>query len=194
MNMSPEARGALIEAYEGLRLTSYRDGGGIWTIGYGHTTAAGAPMVKREMELSAAEADELLARDLARVERGVANVLHRAALQREFDAFVDFAFNVGLGSLRSSTLLRLFNQGQTSRAADAFLAWNRSRGRSVPGLTRRREAERAWFLSGSSATLRPVSSPSQRRVDRPDPVAARVANRLAYVVSKVRGGAMARRR
>ncbi len=66
--------------------------------------------------------------------------------QDQFDALVSFTFNLGAGNLQSSTLLKLLNQGEYTQAADQFLRWNKAGGRVLPGLTRRREAERALFL------------------------------------------------
>ena len=186
MKVSAEARTALIEAFEGARLLAYVDCSGILTIGYGHTSAAGAPVVRLGMRLSAKDADEVLARDLDRVESGLSGVLRGACLQREFDALVDFAFNVGLGALRSSSLLRAFNRGDKSNAANAFLFWNRSRGRVAPGLTRRRQAERAWFLGLVNDQMRESAPEMAHRVDHPDSHSARIVNRIVQTVQKRR--------
>jgi lysozyme len=123
MNMSNAARRALIEAFEGLREIAYRDCAGVLTVGYGHTTAIGAPVVVPGLRVSQAQADEILGRDLARVERGVTALLHVDPAPREFDALVDFAYNVGLGALRSSSLLRAFNRGDRETTANGFLNW-----------------------------------------------------------------------
>lgn len=98
------------------------------------------------MAIDEAEAEALLCKDVGRFERAVV-AMAQAPTQNEFDALVSFAFNVGTGALKSSTLLKRHNAGDHQGAADQFLRWNRV-GRSVlPGLTRRRAAERALYLS-----------------------------------------------
>jgi lysozyme len=180
MNMSAAGRRALIEAFEGLRESAYRDCAGVLTIGYGHTTAAGPPKVVPGLRLTPAEADAALARDLARVETGVARLLRMPPQQRELDALVDFAFNVGLGALRSSTLLRLYNRGDRAGAAQAFLAWDRCGGRVVAGLARRRAAERAWFL-GLELEAASTDVAMAHAADPVDSLARRARNRVALL-------------
>lgn len=135
---------ALIKRFEGLRLKSYPDpgtGGDPWTIGYGHTGG-----IRRGMEITEAQADAFLRSDLARFEQGVANVAAKFT-QGQFDALVSFSFNVGLGNLMSSTLLKKHKAGEYQAAADQFLRWNRAAGKILPGLTKRRAAERELYLS-----------------------------------------------
>lgn len=134
---------SLICQFEGLRLTAYRDMVGVWTIGYGHT----GPDVKPGLMITQQQADQLLINDLVRFERGV-NVLVTVKLnQNQFDALVSFAYNLGLGALQNSTLLRLLNDGNYQAAADQFPRWNRAGGNVVAGLARRRYAERELFLT-----------------------------------------------
>ncbi len=133
----------LIETFEGLKLTAYQDLVGIWTIGYGHT----GPEVKAGQSISVAQADQLLASDLQRFEQGVAHLVTYSLNQQQFDALVSFSFNLGLGSLQSSQLLRLLNAGDVAGAAAEFLRWNRAGGAEVAGLTRRRQAEQQLFLT-----------------------------------------------
>lgn len=132
----------LIKRFEGLKLKSYLCPANVWTIGYGSTGAH----VRHGMVISEAEAEALLRQDVARFERAVEAVT-QAPTQAEFDALVSFAFNVGSGALKSSTLLRLHNAGDRQGAADQFLRWNRAGKMILPGLTRRRAAERALYLS-----------------------------------------------
>jgi GH24 family phage-related lysozyme (muramidase) len=93
------------------------------------------------------EIDSLLEKDLLRHSVGVRR-LCPAAVDRQLDALVSFSYNCGLGSLQSSTLRMKFNRGDYSGAADEFLKWNKAGGKVLNGLVRRREAERALFLSG----------------------------------------------
>ena len=131
----------LIKKWEGCRLTAYPDpatGGDPWTIGVGHT----GPEVKPGVVWTQAQADAALQADLARFARGVWTAIsEKETTQNRFDALVSFAFNVGLGNLLSSTLLRKHIAGDYVGAADQFIRWNRAAGKVLAGLTRRREAE-----------------------------------------------------
>jgi lysozyme len=95
------------------------------------------------------EIDALLEADLQRFEAGVLRLCPAAAdSQCHLDALVSFAFNVGLGNLQSSTLRMKYNRGDYDGAAEEFLKWTKAGGKVLNGLVRRREAERALFLSG----------------------------------------------
>lgn len=152
---------ALIKQHEGLRLEAYLDPVGIWTIGYGHTTAAGEPKVTQFMKITEAGATAILRSDLAKFERAVTSLVHVPLTQGQFDALVSFTFNVGPGNLSKSTLLRKLNRGDYQGAADQFSVWNKGRVRGqlvvLPGLAKRRAAERALFLSGNEP---PVAKPT----------------------------------
>ncbi|MBN3006243.1 lysozyme [Chromobacterium alkanivorans] len=132
----------LIQQFEGLRLKAYQDAVGVWTIGYGHT----GPDVTPGLVITQAQADALLARDLSRFEAGVTRLVQVPLNQNQFDALVSFSYNLGLGSLQNSTLLRLLNQRDYAGAAAQFPRWNKAGGKVLPGLTRRRAAEQALFL------------------------------------------------
>ncbi|HEY5329915.1 MAG TPA: lysozyme [Acidobacteriaceae bacterium] len=133
---------ALTKSFEGLRLEAYRDVGGVWTVGYGHT----GPDLLAGMKISQADADALLRADLSAavgcVNRGVTKEISQA----QFDALVDFCFNVGQGNFLRSSLLRYVNQGEFESAAAQFLLWVNAGGKRVEGLARRRQAERAMFV------------------------------------------------
>ncbi len=133
----------LIKSFEGLRLTAYQDMVGVWTIGYGHT----GPDVRPGLMITQEQANALLAADLARFEQGVAKLVTLLLNQYQFDALVSFSYNLGLGNLQHSTLLRLLNAGEVTAAAEQFLCWDKAGGRQVAGLTRRRKAERELFLT-----------------------------------------------
>ncbi|MEG0233115.1 MAG: lysozyme [Hafnia sp.] len=138
-----EAGLRLIKEFEGLRLAKYLDAVGKWTIGYGHLIL---PNENYDQPISLDVANALLRADLKRTEEGVRNSVTVAINQNQFDALVSFAFNLGVGNLKSSTLLRLLNEGNIFAAADQFLRWNKAGGRELPGLTRRRRAERDLFI------------------------------------------------
>jgi|GEM_PF-247884 len=153
----------VVKHFEGLRLTAYRDAVGIWTIGYGHTSMAGPPTVTEGMTITEAEAEAILAQDLDIFERGVANALTVPTNSDQYSAMVSFAFNVGVGAFRNSTLLRKHNSRDFAGAAEEFLRWVFGNGQVLPGLERRRKAERALYLSEDVYQFmggsRPVNAP-----------------------------------
>ncbi|HHJ4404335.1 TPA: lysozyme [Citrobacter freundii] len=141
---------ALIKCFEGCRLTAYPDpgtGGAPWTIGYGWTHPIDGKPVKPGMTIDQETADRLLKTGLVGYENDVLKVVRVKLTQGQFDALVSFAYNVGSRALSTSTLLKKLNAGDIKGAADEFLRWNKSGGKVMPGLTNRREAERALFLS-----------------------------------------------
>lgn len=158
MKTSPAGR-ALIEACEGLRLKAYKDAVGVLTVGFGHTTAAGSPIVKEGLELSGrAEADSILARDLKRVEQDVAKCLLVETTQCQFDAIISFTYNLGIGNFANSTLLKKLNAGDVTGAAAEFGRWNKAGGKVLAGLTKRRKAERLLFEGKPDAALYAVGA------------------------------------
>jgi GH24 family phage-related lysozyme (muramidase) len=140
----------IIKTFEGLRTAAYPDpgtGGEPWTIGYGHTSAAGPPSVYPGLKITVQEAEEILKRDLAVFEQAVASAVKTDLTENQFSALVSFTFNVGAGAFRDSTLLRKLNAGDSAGAANEFLRWVYAGGKVMAGLQRRRKAERALFLS-----------------------------------------------
>jgi lysozyme len=141
----------LLHYFEQCRLIAYPDpatGAEPWTVGWGST----GPDVVRGLVISQAEADGRLAKRLVQeFEPGVNSMLHVSVTQRQFDALVSFAYNEGLGNLRSSTLLACLNRGQVQSAANQFPVWNKANGQVMLGLRRRRAAEQAVFLGQSAA-------------------------------------------
>lgn len=160
----------LIKQREGVRLTAYTDGAGVWTIGVGHTSAAAAPVVKAGMTITAKESDEILARDLAVFERAVNDAVKVKLNQNEFDALLSLAFNIGAGAFKNSTLVKRLNAGDRIGAADQFLVWNKitvnGKKQELKGLTTRRQAERKQFLVKSTTSIE-VPAPETK----PEPVA-----------------------
>lgn len=133
---------AVLKHYEGCKLTAYVCPAGVLTIGYGHT---GSDVVKG-MKITQAQALELLQQDAQRFGKGVLACVKVSLAQREYDALVSFAFNLGLGALQESTLLRKLNVGNRPGAADQFLRWVNAGGKVLPGLQKRRATERSLFL------------------------------------------------
>jgi lysozyme len=141
MSISP-AGIALIQAHEGLRLTAYRDAGGVWTIGYGSTGG-----VRRGMTITRDQAVLRLYHDLDTAESAVNSRVTVPLSQPQFDALVSLVFNIGGGAFRKSTLLQKLNAGDYAGAANEFNRWVKAKGRVLPGLVTRRAAERSLFLS-----------------------------------------------
>ena len=135
----------LIRQFEGLRLKAYRCPAGIWTIGYGHTSAAGAPEVRENMRISREEAEAILKRDLAQFEDAVSSMVKVPLTENQFDTLVSFAFNCGIAALRRSTLLKRVNAGAFDAVPAELMKWTRADGKELPGLVRRRRAEAALW-------------------------------------------------
>jgi GH24 family phage-related lysozyme (muramidase) len=133
----------LIMRFEGCRLGAYKDAVGVPTIGYGHTQG-----VKMGDHITHQEAEQLLAEDVAIYEKCVSEMFSNVGLtQNQFDALVSFAFNLGCGALRKSTLRKRIEQGAPVLAADEFPKWCHAGHKKLKGLVRRRTAERELFLS-----------------------------------------------
>lgn len=133
---------ALIQEFEGCRLTAYLDAVGVPTIGWGSTHG-----VYLGQCITQEQADEMLRTDLKPCEDAVRTLVKVPLTQGQFDALCSFVYNLGEGAFSQSTLLKLLNQQYYHSAADEFLRWNRAGGQILPGLTRRRMAERQMFLS-----------------------------------------------
>ena len=142
--MKTEQKGIdLIKSFEGLSLKAYLCPAGVLTIGYGHT---GSNVMPGQI-ISEEQAENLLRSDLNRFEVGILKSVSTSINQNQFDALVSLSFNIGLGAFRNSTLLRVLNEGNYEEAASNFLKWNKGGGRVLPGLVRRREAERQLFIN-----------------------------------------------
>lgn len=131
----------LVKASEGVRLKAYRDPVGVLTIGYGHTGTD----VYEGQTISEGEAAQLLMDDVKFAEVGVKAYVLVPISQNQFDALVDFTFNLGVGALRSSTLLKKLNAGDYVGAGREFFRWDKAGGKVLPGLTKRRAAEAALW-------------------------------------------------
>lgn len=141
---------ALIKKFEGCELKAYLCPAGVPTIGYGHTFA-----VEMGQTISEAEAEALLREDLKDAEEAVDRLVTTQINENQFSALTSFVFNIGAGvglsgepgAFERSTLLSMLNaNAQADIVAAQFLRWNKANGEELPGLTRRRHAERALFL------------------------------------------------
>ena len=165
-----------IRQAEGERLTAYDDGTGVWTIGVGHTTAAGPPRVSPGMRISREESGDILRQDLKKFAGYVNDAVRVPVRQNEFDALVSLCFNVGPGAFGKSTVVRELNSGDRQAAADGFLLFNKAGGRVLEGLVKRRQGERQLFLRGGPDlqdwTMRRESAPLLTSGDRNNQVIA----------------------
>lgn len=137
---------ALIKRFEGCKLAAYQDAAGIWTIGYGWTQPVDGVKISAEMVITTATAERLLRCGLVQYEQGVHKLVKVPVSQHQFDALVSFAYNVGLRSLSTSTLLKKLNSGDCRGGGDEFMKWVKVGGLQLAGLYTRRTAERALFL------------------------------------------------
>jgi len=132
---------ALIKKFEGCRLKAYRCSANVLTIGYGHTGG-----VKEDDTISQPEADELLENDIAKFEKYVSDNVVPELKQYQFDALVAWTFNLGVGNLRSSTMLKKLNEyGDYDSVPSEMKRWNKAGGKTLDGLIRRRKAEGLLF-------------------------------------------------
>lgn len=138
---------SLVQAYEGLRLNTYIDPVGIPTVCYGHT----GPDVKLGQRYTKAQCEQILLSDIQKHRAGVEKCVTKPLTPNQRDAVVSFAFNVGVSRFCGSTMAKKLNRGDYIGAADEFPKWKYAKvnGRNVvlPGLARRREAERRLFLT-----------------------------------------------
>jgi GH24 family phage-related lysozyme (muramidase) len=138
-----EAGRQLIKRFEGCRLEAYQCAAGVWTLGYGSTGG-----VRPGDTITQAQAEARFEADVARFEGAVDVLTQGLGLSdNAFSALVSLAFNVGAFRIARSTLLRKLRAGDTLGAADQFLLWARAGGAVLPGLARRRAAERVLFLT-----------------------------------------------
>jgi lysozyme len=154
----------LIAGFEGFVGHPYRDAVGVLTVGFGHT----GPDTARVGTITRAQGLALLARDLPRYEHPV-NALGLALNQNQFDALVSFVYNVGPGYIgHGHTIGDALHAHAWHAAADAFLLYDKGGGRTLPGLTRRRQAERALFLRHPARRAKPLTKAQkwQARLDK----------------------------
>ena len=132
---------SMLMVFEGLRLTAYEDAAGVLTLGYGHTKG-----VRRGDKISEYYAKVLLKQDIAEFEEEVKK-LGVAQTEGQLDALVSFAFNLGIGNLKSSTLLKTIREGGSMLAIKReFKRWVYAGGKKLPGLVKRREWEAHRFF------------------------------------------------
>ena len=143
----------LIKEFEGFKNYAYIDTDGTPVIGYGLSKVGGVP-VRIGDRISPSQADAALDAHLREISRELDEAVEVELSDRQFSALASIAFNVGMGAIENSTLIRKINAGDYAGAANEFLRWDKANlgGRIVqmPGLTRRRAAERELFLGQNS--------------------------------------------
>lgn len=157
MNLSDEGI-RLIKSFEGYhralpdgRCVAYRCPAGVWTLGWGCTEGIREGMVWTE-----SDAEEALRRELSQFEAGVNRLVTADINQNQYDALVSFAYNVGLGGLQRSTVLKRVNSRDFSKVPAALAMWNKGGGKVLPGLVARRQREGALFMKPMEAPQEPI--------------------------------------
>ena len=135
----------LLKKSEGFRSRIYDDVAGLATIGFGHRLRRGESF---PCGINEAQGEKMLAGDVLVAEEAVTRLVKVSLTQGQFDALVDFVFNLGAGRLAGSTLLRYLNEGKYDAAAWQLLAWDHAGAREIASLKNRREAEfKLWAPS-----------------------------------------------
>jgi GH24 family phage-related lysozyme (muramidase) len=177
----------LIKSFEGLRLKAYKvtDSEKYFTIGYGHYGSD----VKEGMEISKKKAEELFEKDVQRFVDGVNELVKVPINQNQFDALVSFAYNVGLGALKKSTLLDLLNGKEYKGASEQFERWNKSGGKVLKGLVTRREKEQKLF--DTSVKEKPAVAPTGTTSSKPkgkDSIVKESVKKTEYIKYRIKMG------
>lgn len=156
---------ALIKRYEGFVPHWYPDPAHGWkvpTCCYGHTDAAGEPKyaATKGKRFTEAEGSTILLQDLEAYEADVRELVKVPLNDNQHGALTSFTFNLGKGNLAKSTLLKKLNRGDYDGAAKEFGKWVNAAGKPLPGLVKRREAERLLFLKPSTTSGAPKPQPT----------------------------------
>ena len=137
----------LIKQFEGCRYSPYRDSVGLWTVGYGHLIGDGKSLPSGDNRVfTQKEIDDFLVNDLVHVESGISVLIRVPITQNQFDALCSFCYNLGVGTLQKSTLLKDINLSLWDAAANDILKFHFAGGVSLPGLVKRRQAEHDLFI------------------------------------------------
>lgn len=143
---------ALIKQWEGIRLDAYRCSAGVWTVGYGHTRTA-----RPGLKITQEQAEDLLREDLRVFEKAVDDAVVVQLTDNQFAALVSWTFNVGVGAMRQSTLIRKLNAGDYDAVPRELIKWNKVKGKPVHGLSNRRAAEVGLWARGAFVTSRDIA-------------------------------------
>ena len=168
---------SLVKQWEGRELLAYKDVAGVWTVGYGHTSAAGIPNVKPGMRVNEVEAEEILKSDLRKFEERVERLVKVSLTDNQFAVLVSFDFNTG--ALHKSTLLKKLNAGDYDAVPGELMKWVNAGGKKVKGLVNRRSAEAGLWAKGEYVSS--ANAPVQKTVAKKD---------VAVIVGTGVGGAV----
>lgn len=144
---------------EGLRLTAYKDSVGVWTIGVGHTSAAGPPEVTPGLKITEKQAFDILAKDLKTFEQSVEKAISKPMEEWQYDAFVSICYNIGGGAFSGATFVKSFNAGApANQVTNEILWWNKPK-EIIP----RRQGEAVQFRDQVYvARIDPMPAPSEK--------------------------------
>ena len=152
-----------LKQWEGLKTKAYKDAGGVWTIGYGHTATAGEPKPRAGMVITAAEAERILLKDLVQYEAAIENNVKVKLTDNQFAALVSFVYNIPLASFKKSKLLKKLNAGNFNAVPTELMKWTKAGGKKLQGLVNRRRAEGYLWMEGAFVTSKDVV-PEQKTV------------------------------
>lgn len=160
----------LIKSFEGLFLKPYLCPANVPTIGYGTIKYPnGKSVTLSDAPITEAQAYEYLEYEVNEKASGVEKLVTVSITDNEFASLVSFSYNVGLGALQKSTLLKLLNSKEPrSKVAEEFLKWNKAAGKVLSGLTRRRQAEKALFVQPDAVAkndLDGISAPTDEDIN-----------------------------
>ena len=136
-----------IKKFEGCELIAYQDAVGVWTIGYGHTKGVSEGDI-----ISSAQAEAFLLKELKEYDNYVHELVEVPLHQYQFDALVSWTYNLGPTNLKSSTMLKVLNEGKYNEVPDQMRRWNRAGGKVLEGLVKRRAYEARLFAGEISET------------------------------------------
>ena len=154
---------AKLKQWEGLKTKAYQDTGGVWTIGYGHTAAAGEPKPKAGMVITAPDAERILLKDLTQYEAAVESLVKVKLNDNQFAALVSFVYNIPLASFKKSKLLKKLNAGNYDAVPTELMKWVNVNHKKNQGLVNRRRAEGYLWMEGAFVTSKDVV-PEQKTV------------------------------
>ena len=147
---------AKLKQWEGLKTKAYQDTGGVWTIGYGHTAAAGEPKPKAGMVITAPDAERILLKDLTQYEAAVESLVKVKLNDNQFAALVSFVYNIPLASFKKSKLLKKLNAGNYDAVPTELMKWVNVNHKKNQGLVNRRRAEGYLWMEGAFVTSKDV--------------------------------------
>lgn len=138
----------LIQGFEGLKLTAYQDSAGIWTIGYGNITYEDGKRVQKGDSITQEKADLLFKYYANKFASQVDSLITKPISQNQFNALVSLAYNIGIGALQKSTILKKVNNNpKDASIKDEFMKWVNAGGKKIQGLINRREKEYKLYFT-----------------------------------------------